>query len=95
MTATDTRVPNLKHKDSDYAADCVAGTCSCAPGCPVCGKAKCWDARQWPGYHDWRCAECCQAHVTTLWLPADEVKPAKVFAPEDPKAYGRNQLEGQ
>jgi hypothetical protein len=72
MTASDTRTPNAKHKDEDFHPSCVAGTCDCAPLCHVCGKGKCYELKQWPGYHDWRCAHCHQANFHTPWKPAAE-----------------------
>lgn len=67
----DTHVHDPKtFKASDYALACQTGTCSCAPTCPVCGKQKCWDAKVWPGLHDWRCNECHQTNLRIAWKPA-------------------------
>jgi hypothetical protein len=75
MTASDTRTPNVNHKDEDFHPRCVAGTCDCAPHCYVCGKGKCWDVKQWPGHHDWRCGYCHQANFYTAWKPAEVGRP--------------------
>jgi hypothetical protein len=71
MNNLDTRThdPKTFHA-SDYATACQNGTCTCAPICQVCGKAKCWDMKLFPGHHDWRCGECCQHSVTTVWKRA-------------------------
>ncbi len=66
MLDTRTHDPNT-FRPEEYALACQDGSCDCAPACPVCGKGKCWDAKLWPGFHDWRCGECCQANVTTSW----------------------------
>jgi len=67
MSTTDVRVPDPEHRDHNFQTSCVEGSCDCAPLCPVCGKGKCWDAKLWPGHHDWKCAHCCQADFYTLW----------------------------
>jgi hypothetical protein len=72
----DSRTFEIRRHDSstfnaaDYAIECQNGTCDCAPICPVCRKTKCWDAKHWPGHHDWRCGECCQAHFSMPWKAA-------------------------
>lgn len=70
MTNLDSRVhdPSTLHVE-DFAPECANGTCNCAPTCPNCRKIRCWDAKVFPGYHDWKCGECFHS-FTMPWKAA-------------------------